>query len=294
MVKFSAPPEPFPPSGAWVGLSRGDQCGASGQCTRFIQNCLPPTFSSSSPTTSSSPSSSPLQCTGDPQQPRSVSCPTCYAFPPMVINVVSAAEIIEMKLVSSFGSSKQTDNLLLLLCQHELVLKLVSPVSSLFKCLFSESLFWNKQTGELLLEIGPLWSFSWSQFHLAGSHILWIFNAFLLHRVEVQTDFTNCNSIWWPMWQFLRCLHREAAITQLCVHIVNWWKYNAVNVSSYQRQQTEDWGLQTLQLLSQDTSHWNLFDCLLRAVCWPSGQLESVQLGFRWVRLWSLVRKTRW
>ena len=35
----------------------------------------------------------------------------------MVINVVSAAEIIEMKLVSSFGSSKQADNLLLLLCQ---------------------------------------------------------------------------------------------------------------------------------------------------------------------------------
>ena len=157
----------------------------------------------------------------------------------MVINVVSASEIIEMKLVSSFGSSKQTDNLLLLLCQHELVLKLVSPVSCLFKCLFSESLFWNKQTGELLLEIGPLWSFSWSQFHLAGSHILWIFNAFSLHRVEVQTDFTNCNRIWWPMWQFLRCLHREAAITQLCVHIVDWWKYNAVNVSSYQRQQTE-------------------------------------------------------
>ena len=212
----------------------------------------------------------------------------------MVINVVSASEIIEMKLVSSFGSSKQTDNLLLLLCQHELVLKLVSPVSSLFKCLFSESLFWNKQTGELLLEIGPLWSFSWSQFHLAGSHILWIFNAFLLHRVEVQTDFTNCNRIWWPMWQFLRCLHREAAITQLCVHIVDWWKYNAVNVSSYQRQQTGDWGLQTLQLLSQDTSHWNLFDCLHRAVCWPSGQLESVQLGFRWVRLRSLVRMTRW
>ena len=100
---------------------------------------------------------------------------------------------------------------------------------------------------ELVLKQADRWAPPWNrspvEFQLitvpSCRHILWIFNAFLLHRIEVQTDFTNCNRIWWPMWQFLRCLHREAAITQLCVHIVDWWKYNAVNVSSYQRQQTE-------------------------------------------------------
>ena len=183
-----------------------------------------------------------------------------------------------------------------------------SPASALpawacFETSFSS--VWSIQMSiqrELVLKQADRWAPPWNrspvEFQLitvpSCRHILWLFNAFLLHRVEVQTDFTNCNRIWWPMWQFLRCLHREAAITQLCVHIVDWWKYNAVNVSSYQRQQTDDWGLQTLQLLSQDTSHWNLFDCLLRAVCWPSGQLESVELGFRWVRLRSLVRMTRW
>ena len=212
----------------------------------------------------------------------------------MVINVVSAAEIIEMKLVSSFGSSKQTDNLLLLLCQHELVLKLVSPVSCLFKFLFSESLFWNKQTGELLLEIGPLWSFSWSQFHLAT-----IFCEYLMHFHYIALKFKQISQIATGFDDpcdnsCVVCIERQQLHNSVYIYIVGCWKYNAVNVSSYQRQQTEDRGLQTLQLLSQDTSHWNLFDCLLRAVCWPSGQLESVQLGFRWVRLWSLVRKTRW